>query len=307
MSVSLLRVSGCLVWSLHYDKDNECGVTLDAGKLANFRGPLPNERHASGRPVGMHPKSGGRRISFWMCRLVVMSAVGYESCLMPMASGNSDPISGPWAASASVDATNPSGPGTDADLLARIGRRDSAALGEFYDRHVGTLFGLAYRILNDHKEAEDLVQEVLLLIWEKGANFNPAEGRPLAWVVVLTRNKAIDRLRSAQRRARLAEQIENELGGNDTAHAACAGANIGDDEAQLIRRALTQLPEDQRRAIHLAFFDGLSQSEIATELDEALGTIKARIRRGMQRLREELGPQLCLSPNEKTPAQDGNS
>jgi RNA polymerase sigma-70 factor (ECF subfamily) len=189
---------------------------------------------------------------------------------------------------------------SDSDLLHRIAARDDAALGEFYDRHANTLFGLAYRILYDHKEAEDLVQEVLLQIWEKVATFNPEQGRPLAWVIVLTRNKAIDRLRSAQRRARLVEEIEHELcGSTDSSAAALAEPPTTGDEAEIVRSALGRLPEEQRRAIMMAFFGGLSQSEIAAELNEALGTVKARIRRGMLRLRDELGPQLCLSGDEK--------
>ena len=191
-------------------------------------------------------------------------------------------------------AMTPDASPTDAALLGRIAAQDSAALGEFYDRHGSVLFALAYRILNAHKEAEDLLQEVLLSLWEKSAMFDPTQGRPLGWVIVLTRRKAIDRLRAAQRRARLAAELEPEFTGNPPAHPASAVEAVGaDEQAALVRSALAGLPADQRRAIDLAFFGGLSQTEVAAELNEALGTVKARIRRGMLRLREELGPRLC--------------
>ena len=186
-------------------------------------------------------------------------------------------------------------PEPDAILLARMTSGDTEALGAFYDAHANILFGLALRILNDHKEAEDVLQEVFLQVWEKAAAYNPALGRPLAWAITLTRNKAIDRLRSAQRRMKLLEQAGAEISPEGVAPlpsgADAAGAS---EQANLVCAALTRLPPEQKRAIELAFFSGLTQTEIAAALNEPLGTIKARIRRGMLKLREELEPWLRL-------------
>ena len=193
-------------------------------------------------------------------------------------------------------------PETDARLLARIAAGDSAALGLFYDAHASVLFGLALRILNDHKEAEDVLQEVFLQVWDKAAGYNPSLGRPLAWVITLTRNKAIDRLRSAQRRWRLFEQNTEETGVEGISPAPSAVEVVGSGEqAKLVCAALTRLPAEQKRAIELAFFMGLTQIEIAAALNEPLGTIKARIRRGMLKLREELGPWLREEAGERPP------
>jgi len=184
-------------------------------------------------------------------------------------------------------------PSADVELFRRIANGDTAALGQFYDDHGGRLFALAFRILNDHKEAEDVVQEVFLQVWEKAATLDPRLGRPLAWVTASTRNRAIDRLRSAQRRARLVEDAGAELA-LDCEHPqpAAQTALLTADEAELVRGALARLQSEQRQAIEMAFFGGLTQTEIAATLNEPLGTVKARIRRGMLKLRAELEPQL---------------
>jgi RNA polymerase sigma-70 factor, ECF subfamily len=178
----------------------------------------------------------------------------------------------------------------DLELLRAMAGGDTAALGTFYDRHVSTLFAFAYRMLNDRREAEDVVQEVLLQIWEKSAAFDAAHGRPLAWAIAITRNRAIDRLRSAQRRARILDESSADIRPDDGGFATAPDELAGTGEtARLVRAALSELPPEQRRAIEMSFFGGLSQSEIAAELNEALGTVKARIRRGMLRLRDALG------------------
>ena len=200
--------------------------------------------------------------------------------------------SAPWVRPGrrAVDPVTTDTPNSDADVLQRIAAGDSAALGEFYDRHSSTLFGLACRILGDIKEAEDVLQDVFLQLWEKAAAFNPAQGRVLAWTLTLTRNKAIDRLRATnRRRSRLVEESSTDLAQDYPAPTVAAADTLHvNEEGELVRRALATLPSDQRRAIELAFFDGLSQTEIATLLKEPLGTIKARIRRGMLKLRTQL-------------------
>jgi RNA polymerase sigma-70 factor (ECF subfamily) len=197
-------------------------------------------------------------------------------------------------------------PDTDARLLQRIAIGDSAALGLFYDAYSSVLFGLALRILNDHKEAEDVLQEVFLQVWDKAVTYDPSLGRPLAWVITLTRNKAIDRLRSAQRRLKLFDEAGGEIEAESAASTPTAvDKAVTSERANLVCGALKRLPPEQKHAIELAFFTGLTQSEIAAALNEPLGTIKARIRRGMLKLREELEPWLRAEVREVPPVAEG--
>ena len=179
---------------------------------------------------------------------------------------------------------------TDAELLRRIADGESAALGEFYDAHAAKLFAFTLRILNDSKEAEDIVQEVFLQIWAKAATYDHQQARPLAWVITMTRNRAIDRLRSAQRRARLIDDAAAEPDAfiSPKPQGYASEPHPASDETEMVHAALQRLPLDQRKAIELAFFGGFTQMEIAASLNEPLGTIKARIRRGMLKLREDL-------------------
>lgn len=188
-----------------------------------------------------------------------------------------------------LECMNSDSPTTDlseADLLASIAHGDRLAFSQFYDRLSGLLFSLAVRILRDQTTAEDVTQEVFIQIWEKASSYHPELGKPLTWVITLTRNRAIDRLRAIQRGQNLvAAATEDQAADSATAP---ARPSIGIDTSILIRSAVTQLPPDQRQAIELAFFGGLTQAEIAATLNEPLGTIKARIRRGMLKLRETL-------------------
>ena len=182
----------------------------------------------------------------------------------------------------------PAAPDQDVELLQRIVRQDRAAFAEFYDRHSTLMFSVASKILNNAGEAEDVLQETFVQVWEKAAKFDPKLGKASSWVATLARNKAIDRIRASQRRIRLAEQAGAEfaIAGevNDTANEAIHGH----DKAKLIQSAIVGLPEEQRRAIELAYFSGLTQDEISKKLSEPLGTIKARIRRGLLKLRDQL-------------------
>ena len=176
----------------------------------------------------------------------------------------------------------------DWELFQLIGAQDRVAFAEFYDRHCARLYSIAQRILNDATEAQDVVQDAFMQIWEKAGQFDPKLGRPAYWVVALVRNKAIDRVRASQRRARLAESAGAEAA-LIPAVAESAHARLhGHEKATLIRSAMVELPADQRHAIELAFFSGLTQDQISTQLSQPLGTIKARIRRGMLKLRDQL-------------------
>ena len=174
-------------------------------------------------------------------------------------------------------------------LLQRVAARDLQALALFYDQTAGPLFSLAARILADAGEAEEVVQDVFLQIWEKAPTFDPMLGSGFHWALSITRHRAIDRLRSRQRRVRLAEALQNEAA---EPSAAAPGPNGPDaDEIAATNAALNSLPPDQREAIELAFFGGKTHVEIAAALNTPLGTIKARIRRGLLGLRQILQKQ----------------
>ena len=176
----------------------------------------------------------------------------------------------------------------DVEWLRRIADGDRSAFSDFYDQYSSLLFSIALKILNDGKEAEDVLQEVFMQIWNKAGAYNPLLGKPASWAVTLTRNKAIDRIRAAQRRSKLIEQATVEADVRPDTSPSANEKLHGKENAEMIRSVVAALPADQRRAIELAFFSGLTQDEISQQLQEPLGTIKARIRRGMLKLREKL-------------------
>lgn len=179
------------------------------------------------------------------------------------------------------------------ELLRRTGMGERQSFEALYDRFSGVLFSTACRILNQQEAAEDLIQEVFVQIWEKAALYDPKRGKPLTWAITLTRNRAIDRLRSIHRRQKLSEEIEREAEiDNYQTDKSSAEEVTTSEKSQIIREAILQLSPDQRCAIELAFFSGLTQTEIAEILHEPLGTVKARIRRGMTRLRDLLKEEL---------------
>lgn len=181
-------------------------------------------------------------------------------------------------------------PDQDASLIERIRAADQTAFMTFYDRFSPLLYSVAARVLGDRKEAEDVLQEAMLIIWNKSGEYDPELGSLSSWVVALTRNKALDRLRARTRRLRLIEEVAMMAEESDVASTPSVNEAIhGRERADRLHAAMRDLPRDQRMAIELAFFTGLSQSDIATRLQQPLGTIKARIRRGMLRLREQLG------------------
>ena len=182
---------------------------------------------------------------------------------------------------------------SEIELLRRVGQGDRKSFEDLYDRFSGVLFSTALQILNDHREAEDVVQEVFVQIWDKAKLYDAARGKPLTWAMTLTRNKAIDRLRSAQRRYRLQDQVEKETKiTNQIAFKDSSEEVEILEKSRLIRAAVLELSREQREAIELAFFSGLTQNEIAQELNQPLGTVKARIRRGMLRLKEMIAARL---------------
>jgi RNA polymerase sigma-70 factor, ECF subfamily len=181
----------------------------------------------------------------------------------------------------------------DAQLMQQIARGDKHAFSQLYDRFVGPLYGTALRILRDPAEAEDVVHDAFLTVWEKAATFDLARGSAFSWAVTLVRNRAIDRLRRRRRRAELlAESAPADLGYSEDSPAAIGGETvIAGEDAHAVRAAVAQLPLEQQRALELAFFGGLTQEQIAEKLSQPLGTVKARIRRGLLKLRDLLAPR----------------
>jgi len=178
---------------------------------------------------------------------------------------------------------------SDVELLHAVARGDEAALARLYDAYRVILFGLLVRILNSREEAEDVLQDVFIQVWRRAKDFDEKRGRPFTWLVTLTRSRAIDRLRQFGARQRLvtgAAQEQTEMVSD------ALSDTIKVAQRDTVRRALAELPEEQRTTLVLAYFDGLTQSEIAAQLNAPLGTIKTRMRSGIMKLRSLLGSQL---------------
>ena len=179
--------------------------------------------------------------------------------------------------------------GSDVELLHAVARGDEAALARLYDSYRVILFGLLVRILNSREEAEDILQDVFIQVWRRAKDFDEQRGRPFTWLVTLARSRAIDRLRLLGARQRLAASAERER--VDEVSDALTDAIKGTQQ-EVVRRALAELPEEQKTTLVLAYFEGLTQSEIAAKLGAPLGTVKTRMRSGMIKLRALLEPQL---------------
>ena len=178
---------------------------------------------------------------------------------------------------------------SDVELLHAVAGGDEAALARLYDAYRVILFGLLVRILNSREEAEDILQDVFIQVWRRAKDFDEKRGRPFTWLVTLARSRAIDRLRMLAARQRLADGAAQE---QSEAVSDALSDTIKTANRQTVQRALAELPEEQRNALMLAYFDGLTQSEIASKLNTPLGTVKTRMRTGMQKLRALLAPQL---------------
>lgn len=178
------------------------------------------------------------------------------------------------------------------ELLARVAKRERAAFEQLYDRYCNILYATAMKFLKEDADAQDVVQDVFIQIWDKAKLYDPAKGKPLTWALTLTRNRSIDRIRAIQRRTRLRDDFEKETVVDESAgvREALSGVDAS-EKSQILRDAVGRLSPEQRKVIELAFFGGLTQSEVADRLGEPLGTVKARARRGLMKLKEILGTQ----------------
>src|SRR5439155_18821835 len=178
---------------------------------------------------------------------------------------------------------------SDVELLHAVWRGDEGALARLYDGYLVILFGLLLRILNSREESEDILQDVFIQVWRRAKDFDEKRGRPFTWLVTLARSRAIDRLRLLSARQRLVTGAAQE---QTEAVSDALTDTIRVSQKEIVRRALAELPEEQRRTLVLAYFEGLTQSEIAAKLGAPLGTIKTRMRSGMIKLRALLVSQL---------------
>ena len=187
-------------------------------------------------------------------------------------------------------APEPDDRAVELDLLARITNRERVAFEELYTRYSNILYATAMKFLKEDADAQDVVQDVFIQIWDKAKLYDPAKGKPLTWALTLTRNRSIDRIRAIQRRSRLRDDFEKETVADESTgiREALSGVDAS-ERTQILRDAVARLSPEQRKVIDLAFFGGLTQSEIADRLGEPLGTIKARARRGLMKLKEILG------------------
>lgn len=177
-------------------------------------------------------------------------------------------------------------------LLAAMAQGDKSALARLYDSLGKPLYSLAYRVTNDATEAQDIVQDVFLQMWRTAGTYDTDRGSVFGWAATLTRNRAIDRVRMRKRRAELLAASAPDLQPASASDQDSSDLLWVREKSTAVRAALAQLASDQQTAIELAFFSGLTQQEIAAKLNAPLGTIKARIRRGLLKLRETLPARL---------------
>ncbi len=180
---------------------------------------------------------------------------------------------------------------SDDSLMAAVVARDVAAFSALYDRYAGLVYSTALRVLRDPQLAEDTAQEIFVRLWQRPEAFIPARGRFATWLLSITRNRAVDEVRARGRRRR--RELEQ---GEERSLPLPAPEDDADptrlaelhEEQRAVRAALAALPPEQRRVLELAYFGGLTHQEIAALLREPLGTVKTRIRLGMQKLRAAL-------------------
>lgn len=175
-------------------------------------------------------------------------------------------------------------------LLAEIAAGSSEALATLYDDFSAALLGIALGILKNRAEAEEALQEIFLSVWKKASRYNEAQGRASTWLISITRNRCIDRLRMRQRREKVHRNAHDET----TIWPEQDTPLIASERASKVQQTLKSLPDEMRHILELVFFQNLTQTEIAETLQQPLGTVKSRIRRAMERVRLALADQSDL-------------
>lgn len=177
------------------------------------------------------------------------------------------------------------------ELILRVGRGERVAFGQLYDLLSKPLYALAYRILNNKEEVEEVIQDVFVVIWNRAADYDAKLSRPFSWMIVITRRLCWNKLRSKGRQLRKISALENEnyADVNPTAEK-LPGEQVEKLElSDQMREHISEFPELQRKCLKLAIYDGFTHDEISGMLDIPLGTVKTWIRRGILRLKSELG------------------
>jgi RNA polymerase sigma-70 factor (ECF subfamily) len=169
------------------------------------------------------------------------------------------------------------------DMVA-VANGDADALARLYDRHAGLLTALGVRLLKDRREAEDLLHDVFVEVWRRAGDYDPARATPKAWLLLRMRSRCLDRLKSAGRRrvGHATDSMAERLGGRDRIKSSVVG------DADLVRKALNELPETQRTVLLMGYFDGLSCAEIASELGVPVGTVKSRLAAALAKLKRQV-------------------
>jgi RNA polymerase sigma-70 factor (ECF subfamily) len=177
---------------------------------------------------------------------------------------------------------------SDTELADGLRRQETEALSELYGRYNRPVFSLLLRMTGERAVAEELLQETFLRLWRRSETFEPSRGAILPWLLTIARNLALDRIRSASERQRRREDVPDAL--PDRVGAIRGEAWVdAQRQADRVRATLADLPDEQRKALELAYFEGMSHSEVATAMDRPLGTVKTWLRTGLLRLRERVG------------------
>ena len=181
----------------------------------------------------------------------------------------------------------------DEELMPLIGDKDPEAFAVLYDRHGGVAFSLAYRIVGERAAAEDVTQEAFISVWRSGARYDRARGSVRSWMLGIVRNRAIDLLRSKAGRAPNLDFDDDSVLEQRPAEELTEDEALRRESASELRGALGELPGEQSKVIELAYFGGFSHSEIAEMLNVPLGTVKGRMRLGLEKIRSELAEGLA--------------